>query len=140
MFLIVTPSGGKWWRFRYKFEGKEKLLSLGVYPDVPLASRTVKDEEIGKPRKIKGARELRDEARELLAQDIDPGENRKAQKGPQQINNGAAAYPHVREIKTGQIQLSVEDNDLRTDIRTPALPGRINQEVETVGKIRTKDE
>ncbi len=52
LFLIVTPSGGKWWRFRYKFEGKEKLLSLGVYPDVLLASRTVKDEEIGKPRNL----------------------------------------------------------------------------------------
>ena len=52
LFLIVTPSGGKWWRFRYKFDGKEKLLSLGVYPDVPLASRTVKDEEIGKPQNL----------------------------------------------------------------------------------------
>lgn len=58
LFLIVTPSGGKWWRFRYKFDGKEKLLSLGIYPDVPLASRVVKDEEMGKTRKIKGAREL----------------------------------------------------------------------------------
>ena len=34
LFLIVTPAGGKWWRFRYNFGGKEKLLSLGVYPDV----------------------------------------------------------------------------------------------------------
>jgi integrase len=88
LFLIVTPSGGKWWRFRYKLEGKEKLLSLGVYPDVPLASRVLKDEETGKTRKIKGARELRDEARELLAQGVDPGENRKAQKATKQ--NGAA--------------------------------------------------
>jgi hypothetical protein len=57
---------------------------LGVYPDIPLASRTVKDEETGKTRKIKGARELRDEARELLAQGIDPGENRRAQKATKQ--------------------------------------------------------
>ena len=64
LFLIVTPSGGKWWRFRYKFDDKEKLLSLGVYPDVGL----------------KDARERRDEARKLLADGIDPGENRKAQK------------------------------------------------------------
>ncbi|MDX1251108.1 MAG: integrase arm-type DNA-binding domain-containing protein [Gammaproteobacteria bacterium] len=84
LFLIVTPAGGKWWRFRYKFDGKEKLLSLGVYPDVPLASQTKKDEETGKAQKIKGARELRDEARELLAQGIDPGENRKAQKAAKQ--------------------------------------------------------
>ncbi len=80
LFLLVTPSGGKWWRFKYRFEGKEKLLSLGVYPDVPLASQTKKNEETGKPQKTKGARELRDEARELLAQGIDPGANRKAQK------------------------------------------------------------
>lgn len=84
LFLLVTPAGGKWWRFRYKFDGKEKLLSLGIYPDVPLASRIVKDEETGKTRKIKGARELRDDARELLAQGIDPGENRKAQKAAKQ--------------------------------------------------------
>ena len=64
LFMIVTPSGGKWWRFRYKFDGKEKLLSLGVYPDIGL----------------KEARERRDEARRLLADEIDPGENRKAQK------------------------------------------------------------
>lgn len=84
LFLLVTPAGGKWWRFRYKFDGKEKLLSLGIYPDVPLASRIVKDEETGKACKIKGARELRDDARELLAQGIDPGENRKAQKAARQ--------------------------------------------------------
>ena len=64
LFLMVTPSGGKWWRFRYKFDGKEKLLSLGVYPDIGL----------------KDARERREEARKLLADGIDPGENRKAQK------------------------------------------------------------
>ena len=42
MYLEVAPSGGKWWRFKYRFEGKEKRLSLGVYPDVPLASRAGK--------------------------------------------------------------------------------------------------
>ncbi len=64
LFLIVTPAGGKWWRLRYKFDGKEKLLSLGTYPDTSL----------------KDARERREEARKLLANDIDPGENRKVQK------------------------------------------------------------
>jgi integrase len=66
LFLLVTPkeSGGKWWRLKYRFGGKEKLLSLGVYPDVSL----------------KAARERRDEARRLLAEGIDPGEHRKATK------------------------------------------------------------
>jgi hypothetical protein len=36
LFLLVTPAGGKWWRLRYPFGGKEKLLSLGTYPDVSL--------------------------------------------------------------------------------------------------------
>ena len=64
LFLIVTPAGGKWWRLRYKFDGKEKLLSLGTYPDISL----------------KDARDRRDEARKLIANVIDPGENRKTQK------------------------------------------------------------
>lgn len=68
LFLLLTPAGGKWWRLRYRFEGKEKLLSLGVYPDVGL----------------KDARERRDAARKLLVNGIDPGENRKAQKATKQ--------------------------------------------------------
>ena len=68
LFLIVTPTGGKWWRFRYKFDDKEKLLSLGVYPDVGL----------------KDARQRRDDARKLLADGIDPGQNRKAMKAVKQ--------------------------------------------------------
>jgi integrase len=64
LFLLVTPSGGKWWRFKYRVEGKEKLLSLGTYPETSL----------------KAAREKRDEARKLLAQGIDPSAERKATK------------------------------------------------------------
>ena len=64
LYLEVAPSGGKWWRLKYRFDGKEKRLSLGVYPDVGL----------------KDARTRRDEARKLLADGVDPSENRKAQK------------------------------------------------------------
>ncbi len=64
LYLEVSPGGGKWWRFKYRFEGREKRLSLGVYPDVPL----------------KSARKRRDEQRSLLADGIDPGDNRKAKK------------------------------------------------------------
>ncbi len=64
LFLLVSPKGGKWWRFKYRFDGKEKQLSLGVYPDVSL----------------KDARERRDDARKLVANEIDPSENRKAIK------------------------------------------------------------
>lgn len=64
LFLLIAPNGGKWWRFRYRFGGKEKLLSLGTYPDVGL----------------KTARDRRDEARKHVADGIDPAENRKAMK------------------------------------------------------------
>ncbi|TAK90270.1 MAG: DUF4102 domain-containing protein [Burkholderiaceae bacterium] len=64
LFLLVAPAGGKWWRMKYRFDGKEKLLSLGTYPDTSL----------------KEAREKRDTARKHLSNGTDPGENRKAQK------------------------------------------------------------
>lgn len=66
LFLLVTPRGGRWWRFKYRFGGKSKLLSLGVYPEVSL----------------KDARARRDEYRVMLNQGIDPGEVRKAAKVP----------------------------------------------------------
>jgi integrase len=68
LFLLITPAGGKWWRFRFRFDSREKLLSLGVYPDVGL----------------KEARNRRDAARKLLAEGIDPGTDRKAQKAVKQ--------------------------------------------------------
>jgi hypothetical protein len=64
LFLIVAPSGGKWWRFKYRFQGKAKTLSLGTYPLVSL----------------KDAREKRDELRRQLARGVDPGVVRKAGK------------------------------------------------------------
>ena len=64
LYLEVTPNGGKWWRLKYRFDGKEKRLSLGVCPDV----------------KLKDARDRRDAARKLLSNGIDPSVNRKLQK------------------------------------------------------------
>ena len=64
LFLLVTPAGGKLWRFKYRYEGKDKLLSFGAYPEISLAD----------------ARQQRDEARRKLAHGIDPGAVRKAQK------------------------------------------------------------
>lgn len=64
LYLEIAVAGGKWWRLKYRFGGKEKRLSLGVYPETGL----------------KLARDRREAARALLAQGIDPGEVRKEQK------------------------------------------------------------
>ncbi len=64
LYLEVRPNGSRWWRLKYRIDGKEKRVSLGVYPDVGL----------------KKARTRRDDARALLADGIDPSEHRKADK------------------------------------------------------------
>ena len=62
--LLVEKTGSRLWRFRYFFGGKEKMLSFGAYPDVPLAQ----------------ARAKRDEARQTLAGGIDPAQKRREDK------------------------------------------------------------
>ena len=57
LYLYIKPNGSKFWRFKYRFAGKEKLLSIGMYGDVSLSD----------------ARDAVEEARKLLAKDIDPG-------------------------------------------------------------------
>ena len=64
MYLEVSPKGSKYWRFKYRFGGKEKRLALGVYPDVSL----------------KDAREKLSDARKLLDQEIDPSQHKKDKK------------------------------------------------------------
>jgi integrase len=64
LYMHVSEKGGKWWRFKYRYNGKYKLLSFGTYPEISLLD----------------ARQRRDDARKLLANKIDPGAVRKAQK------------------------------------------------------------
>lgn len=64
LFLQVTPSGGKLWRLKYRFDGKYKVLALGQYPEVGLAK----------------VRELRESTRKELASGCDPGEERKKER------------------------------------------------------------
>ncbi len=74
LFMLVNPNGSKLWRFKYRLDGKEKLLSIGKYPDVPLAGKEIDGVF------IKGARDIRDEARQLVKAGVDPSKNKKAQK------------------------------------------------------------
>lgn len=67
LYLLVQPDGSRYWRFKYRFAGRSRLLSMGVYPAVSLAE----------------ARRRRDEARRLLAQGIDPSAQRRAAKEAQ---------------------------------------------------------
>lgn len=64
LFLQIDPSGGKWWRFKYRFAGKEKLISFGTYPEISL----------------KEARKQHADARNLVANGIDPSERRRVAK------------------------------------------------------------
>ena len=64
LYLEISPAGGKLWRLKYRFEGREKRLALGQYPAVSLRE----------------ARECRDEAKHLLSNGVDPSEVKKAQK------------------------------------------------------------
>ena len=64
--MEISPAGGKWWRWKYRYLGKEKRLSLGTYPDTGLAD----------------ARSKRDEARKLLAAGVDPGGTGKRPRLP----------------------------------------------------------
>ena len=64
LFLFVTPTGSKLWRFKFRLDGKEVTLSFGIYPDITLAE----------------ARKKRDEARQLIAHKKDPREHKKEQQ------------------------------------------------------------
>jgi hypothetical protein len=88
LYLEIAPSGGKWWRFKYRFAGKEKRLSFGVYPDVAL----------------KEARDKRDVNRKLLANGVDPGESRKAQ---QAASSEGQAGGQIHYAKTGDRHILV---------------------------------
>lgn len=71
MYLEVAPTGGKYWRLKYRFNTREKRLALGVYPDVTLAH----------------ARRKRDEARAMLADGIDPSQAKKEKKRLAQLSS-----------------------------------------------------
>ena len=64
LYLLVRPGGHRWWRLKYRFDGKEKLLSFGVYPEISLRE----------------ARDKRDDARKLLRNQVDPGAKQRAEK------------------------------------------------------------
>lgn len=91
LLLLVAPRGGKWWRFRFRFEGKHQTLALGTYPSVSLAR----------------ARKLRDEARQLLAQGINPAAVRRADKA-REISGELAADKQSKVRVSATIDGTIE--------------------------------
>jgi integrase len=81
LYIEITPSGGKYWRFKYRFEGKEKRIAFGVYPDVSLSE----------------AREKREEARKQVAAGIDPVSDKKDKRRKAALNAENTFEAIVRE-------------------------------------------
>lgn len=122
LFLLVNPNGSKWWRLKYRIDGKEKLLSFGVYPAVSLGD----------------ARRSRDEARKLIAAGGDPSTARRAAR-EQRLADASNTF---RALATEWLQLKVEElapgtyNKARWMLETFAYP-RIGAMALTA--IRPKD-
>ncbi len=143
LFLLIKPTGSKYWRQKYRFLGKEKLLAIGTYPSVGL----------------KDARKARDEAKDLLKAGIDPGLFRKQQKARKELDAessfaGIALEWHSRQSNTwapvtAQRNLALLENDVLpylgkrpiSKIQTFELVGCLNRivdrgAVETAHKAR----
>jgi integrase len=119
LYLLVNPTGSKLWRWKYRADGKEKLMALGSYPDVSLAQ----------------ARDKRDDARKQLAKDIDPMAKKKADKIARQFaqeHSFAAVarqwWTHWQASRTENHTLSVMRR-LEADI-FPAIGARPISEIE----------
>lgn len=81
MYLVISPTGSKYWRFKYRFLNRERRMALGVYPDVSLAD----------------AREKREAARKLVAAGVDPAIAKKDQKRRAILNNANTFEAVARE-------------------------------------------
>ena len=137
LYLLVKPNGTKAWRFNYRFNGKQKTLAIGVFPDVSL----------------KTAREKHKEARENLANDIDPSSQKKAIKAAK-LSESANSFEIVasewaktrgkKAISTEKRQQALLKKDLVpylgnrpiADINTPEVL-KVLRKIETRGAIET---
>jgi integrase len=86
LYLEISPAGGKWWRLKYRFAGKEKRLALGVFPAVSLQD----------------ARAKRDDTRKLLRAGIDPGQEKRKAKAAQAEDSANSFEAVAREWFTKQ--------------------------------------
>jgi len=90
MYLLVNPTGGKYWHLAYRYNNKQKLLALGVYPEVTLAK----------------ARKAREKARKLIKDGIDPSEEKKAAKKLANLQSATTFEAIAREWLDKQTHLA----------------------------------
>lgn len=110
LYLHVTPSGGKWWRFKYRFKRKDKSLALGTYPDIGLDD----------------ARRNRDAAKELLLKGFDPSEIRKKEKARDKAERlEAERIPSVRATFDGKIEIWKGSNTMRLTLDEARFIGNL---------------
>ncbi|MFV8819688.1 tyrosine-type recombinase/integrase [Haliea sp. E17] len=113
LYLLIQPNGAKYWRYKYRYAGKEKVLALGVYPEVSL----------------KAARQAHQKARDRLADGSDPGEVRKVEKLTRHIASAESFEAIAREwfaTKMKDKSQGHQDRTLRTLEKDlfPVLGGR----------------
>lgn len=130
--IEVTPSGSKLWRYRYRFDGSAKMLALGTYPSITLVK----------------ARQLRDEARQLLVDGINPADHKKAVRQAQAVEGitfevlarewFAYNSPRWADSTTYKAKLYLE-NDLIPGIGSRPLKGITRPDlVELVRKVEAR--
>jgi len=113
LYLLVTPKGQRYWRFKYRIDGKEKTLAFGVYPDVSLAE----------------AREKRDAARKIVAAGEDPAAKRKRQEAEKRARSqetfSIIADEWLERLeKEGRSESTLSKLRWLTDFARPALGDR----------------
>jgi integrase len=101
LYLLVNPSGAKYWRYNYRYAGKRKTLALGVYPDTSLAN----------------ARKLHQAARETLAKGIDPGEAKRIER----ITRHLASADSFEAVATEWYESKLQDKSDSYRDRTRSL-------------------
>jgi len=115
LYLLVTKSGGKHWKLKYRFEGKEKKLSLGAYPSISLYK----------------ARELRDKYKVDIANGINPSEAKKENKAALLIQNEKLSntFENIAMERLNKIQDTISETHYKGTLR-----GFINDTFPYIGK------
>ena len=113
LYLEVASSGGKLWRWKYRYAGKEKRLALGAYPEVSLAEARVKHVD----------------ARKVLSSGIDPGEQRKVEK----LTRGGRLENSFGAIALEMLAMRGKKNAKSTAVRNGRIVERISTLISVTG-------